>query len=265
MKLLIWNVNGIRAISKKQVLPKQTFHDFIKSYDIIVLNETKIDCKKIEASSDLLPNGYNAYHSCSSVKKGYSGVTILSKSLPINRIEPDFKDVEGRIVILEYDKFILVGVYVPNAGQADVSTKMPKRLQYRTKNWDVKFRSLITQLERKKFVIIAGDLNVANQEIDVHESGRNKRQAGYTVAERDGFAQLLQDTTMVDLWRRMHPNKVQYTYFDYRTRARNRNAGWRIDYVLVSKNIYNEFKSCNILENVVGSDHIPIEITFKLL
>lgn len=259
MKILLWNINGIRAISKKNVLPNKTFSDFIKSYDIIVFNETKIDCKKLEELSHLIPENYHAYHSCCSTKKGYSGVSVMSKSAAIRRIEPDFKDNEGRLVILEYPKFILIGVYVPNSGSTDLKTKKPKRLPYRI-NWNDKFQSMITRLEKTKPVIVAGDMNVAFTEMDVHQSGRNKKHAGYTDEERNGFANLLQETTLIDLWRRMHPSKVQYTYFDYRTKARNRNAGWRIDYILISKSIYRLIKSCNILGNVIGSDHVPLEI-----
>lgn len=260
MKIVVWNVNGLRAVSKKNVRTEKSFHEFIRGYDVVVLNETKIDCDKLKSQSDvLIPSAFSAYHSCAR-KKGYSGVSILTKQTPLRRIQPSFDDDEGRIVILEYATFILVGVYVPNSGSTDTKTKMPKRIAHRTNVWDAQFRDMCISLEKIKPIIVAGDCNVAFTELDLHSPKTNRRQAGFTDAERNGFAHLLQDTTLIDLWRLIHPNKVQYTYYDYRTKARERNAGWRIDYFLVSKHIYNLCRSCDILADVVGSDHVPVEL-----
>lgn len=257
MKLLFWNINGLRAISKKQVKPNVSFSKFISSYDIVVLNETKIDMQKLNEKSYFCEE-YFCYHSCSKVKKGYSGVSILSKVKPIKRIDPPFDDDEGRIVALEYDDFILVGVYVPNSGMINKETKLPKRLHYRTQIWDKQFIDMCANLCRKKEVIVTGDFNVAKEDIDVYQAGRNERHAGFTVEEKKHFHKLLNQ--FIDVWRSRNPNKVEYTYFDYRSRARERNAGWRIDYVLATKSIEKKINHCKILKTIIGSDHLPIEV-----
>lgn len=258
MKLLLWNVNGIRAIVKKEIAQ---FYDLISTYDIVVLNETKIDCKKL---TPLIPDQFMGFHSCSTAKIGYSGVSILTKKAPLRRIDPPFEDDEGRVVILEFETYILIGVYVPNAGPTDPNTKMPKRIHFRSQEWDNKFKGLCNQMNAIKPIVVAGDCNVALTEIDVHPSARNKRHAGFTEIERNNFGRLLQDCELIDLWRLMNPSKVQYSYFDYRTKARNRNAGWRIDYILVSKSIYAKCKGCEILRHVQGSDHVPVELVIAI-
>lgn len=257
MRLLIWNINGLRAISKKEVRPNVSFQRFIGTYDIVVLNETKVS-EGILQQNPLLPAFPYMYHSHSSALKGYSGVSILSKIEPVEILEPSFDDPEGRLVILEFPTFILVGVYVPNAGQTDSGTRYPKRHHYRTKEWDIQFRGLCSSLERKKPVIVMGDLNVAHTEMDVHNPNKNTRHAGFTIEERENFDNLLNSTTLVDVWRLKHPAKVQYSYFDYRTKARMRNAGWRIDYALVSKRLLRRVGRCEIIVNATGSDHQPL-------
>ena len=261
MKFALWNVNGLRAISKKEVHPDISFLQFISKYDIVVLNETKIGKDQIQNHPNLIPNNFYEFHSHSTVRLGYSGVSILTKIKPIKRIEPPFQDNEGRIVILEYDAFILVGVYVPNAGPVNKETQKPKRHSYRITNWDSKFRNMCIELEKKKSLVIMGDLNVAYADIDVYAPTKLHKQAGFTSEERNNFKLLLESTSLIDAWRQKHPDLVKFSYFDYRSKARQRNAGWRIDYILVSNNLYERIQSCSILSHIVGSDHLPISFT----
>ena len=263
MKLLLWNVNGLRAISKKEVGTDTNFQSFIKPFDIVVLNETKIGETQMNECSGLFSDHKYAYHSYSTTKKGYSGVSIVSKIEPISRIYPPFEDDEGRLVILEFESFILVGVYVPNAENADKSTKLPVRLTRRTEVWDKQFRSMCSELEKRKSLIILGDLNVAHMDVDVYAPSRLGHHAGFTKQERENFGRLLNTTTLVDTWRLKHPTKIEYSYFDYRTKARSRNVGWRIDYALISKDIYESVKTCEIITAAHGSDHLPLKLILK--
>lgn len=262
MKLLLWNVNGIRAISKKVVKGTSTFDSFIKPYDIVVLNETKINETAL-ANTPLCQTHKYSYHSHSKKKQGYSGVSILSKIEPIAELAPPFEDEEGRLVILEYHTFILIAVYVPNSGVLDKRTNAPKRIDYRTTVWDKQFRSLCMKLEKVKPLIIAGDMNVAHEDIDVYNASRLHNHSGFTDSERDNFRKLLSSTSLIDVWRNKHPSTVKFSFFDYRTKARNRNAGWRIDYFLVSKSLDKKVSSCDILDSVYGSDHLPIRLVIN--
>jgi exodeoxyribonuclease III len=258
MRLLHWNINGLRSICKKEIADGITFKQFIHEYDIIVLNETKIDSSRI-GEIGCIGDGYHMYHAFAD-KKGYSGVSILTKQAPLRELKPSFKDNEGRVVILEYSEFILVGVYVPNSGQTIKPSIAPKRIGFRTTTWDPQFQLLCSKLEKKKPLIVLGDLNVAYTEMDLANPTKNKYHAGFTDAERNNFGILLESTRLVDIWRYRHPSKVEYTYFDYRTRARDRNAGWRIDYALISKEILDQVVRCNILSDIKGSDHVPLEL-----
>lgn len=260
MKLLLWNVNGLRAISKKEVDKKTLFENFITGYDVVVLNETKIGESAMSSKKHLIPEVFQSYNSHSSIKKGYSGVSILTKKKPVRRIEPLFNDEEGRMVILEFDTFILVGVYVPNSGTINKETNKPKRHQFRTETWDIQFRDMCIRLEKQKPLIILGDLNVAYTDMDVYAPDRLHKAAGFTKEERENFGRLLSSTTLIDCWRRKHPYAIQYSFFDYRSKARSRNAGWRIDYALISKELYSSIQGCEILSNIVGSDHLPLEV-----
>ena len=262
MKLLLWNVNGLRAISQKNVEPNVSFSTFLEKYDIVVLNETKISESQIKSRVDIIPETFHAYHSHSQTKQGYSGVSILSTTEPIRRIKPTFKDEEGRLVILEFKSFILIGVYTPNAGTFDKVIDKPKRHSYRTKTWDLKFRSMCIDLEKTKPLIVLGDLNVAYTEMDIYDPNKFHNHAGFTLEERNNFGYLLETTSLIDVWRREHPTRVEYSFFNYRSNARARNAGWRIDYALVSKSLYNKISSCNILSRVMGSDHLPLALYF---
>ena len=261
MKLLLWNVNGIRAISKKEVEPSRTFDSFISKYDIVILNETKIS--EDQLTDQYLNTHTYCYHSHSVVKRGYSGVCILTNEKPLQRLSPPFSDDEGRVVILEFRAFILIGVYTPNSGTTDAKTKKPKRIEYRTTTWDNQFRALCKKLEKKKPLIVAGDLNVAHQDCDVYNPTGLRKHAGFTEDERSNFQQLIDRTNLVDAWRNKHPTKIQYSYFDYRSKARSRNAGWRIDYFLVSSNLSSKVSSCEIVDSIVGSDHLPVRLNLN--
>ena len=263
MKLLLWNVNGLRSIVRKEVEPHVPFWQFIKKYDIVVLNETRISANQLE-KLNLIPEAFHAYHTHSQTKQGYSGVSILTKRLPIKRIHPTFNDDEGRVVILEYESFIVIGVYAPNAGTFDKTLNKPKRHTFRTKKWDVQFRTMCSKLEKKKPLIVLGDLNVAHEDIDVYDPTKFQNHAGFTTEERKNFDTLLSSTSLLDVWRAKHPSKVSYSFFNYRSNAKSRNAGWRIDYALVSKSIIGKSSACSILSKASGSDHYPISLNMNM-
>ena len=254
MKIVSWNVNGIRAILKKD------FSSSINtlSPDILCLQETK--AQKEEVVSALTNFNEFQLFSNSADKKGYSGTTILSKIKPLNVINDmgvDEHGSEGRIQCAEYKNFYLVNVYVPNSGQ------QLDRLEYR-KQWDHDFLKYLKQLGETKPVIVCGDLNVAHQPIDLKNPKSNyNKTAGFTQIEIDGMVTLI-DSGFVDIFRTLHPKEIAYTYWSYRFKARERNVGWRIDYFLVSKSLVGKVKSVNILSNIYGSDHCPIslEMTF---
>ncbi len=252
MRVMIWNVNGIRAIQKKRVLDDLDFESYISSSncDIVCFNETKICLDKLQ-KLNLFTDYLYQYHSNSCNKKGYSGVSIYSKIMPLK--EHAFaENSEGRVVCLEYHKFILVAVYQPNSGSTLA------RIEYRVNKWATVFLQFIKRLQKSKPVMIVGDMNVARSSLDVKDASRHTHSAGYTESERIAFDKLLNDCNLVDSWRIRHPNSVEYTYFDYRSRARERNAGWRIDYVLCSSALDSLIKSVSICSNVMGSDHVPL-------
>ena len=248
MKLISWNVNGIRAVVKK---------DFINQVsemepDILCLQETKAQDDQVkEALADL--SGYCIY-SNSAERKGYSGTAILSKKEPIG-VTYDLgvkdHDQEGRVITAEFENFFLVNTYVPNSGQKLV------RLDYRG-TWDEALRNHLVKLEEKKPVMLCGDLNVAHQPIDIARPDSNyNKSAGYTQQEIDGLTAHL-NAGYVDSWRENHPDEVKYSWWSYRMGARKKNIGWRLDYFLVSKALFPEVKETFILSNVMGSDHCPV-------
>lgn len=247
MKLLLWNINGLRAISKKYVCNEKLFSDYIynKKCDFVCLNETKIDNETAIKNNFLEKFNYKYYSNSS--KKGYSGVAIFTNHKPIN-ITTDW-DSEGRVCILEYTNFILVCVYVVNSG-----VKL-KRLDYRL-SWDKKFYDLVYKLKQNKKVIICGDMNVAAENIDVYNMEKHQRSAGFTVEEQTNYKNLCE--SFIDVYRHIYPNKKEYTYFDYRSKARERNAGWRIDSFLVDERLKNKIKKIKIDNKVSGSDHLPV-------
>lgn len=254
MKIISWNVNGIRAIVKKD------FFETIKQLnpDTLCLQETKAQDDEVEKA--LLPlNDYSQYYN-SANKKGYSGTTILSKTKPL-KITCDMAisehDAEGRIQCAEYKDFYLVNVYVPNSGQ-----KL-ERLEYR-KQWDIDFLAYLKSLEKTKPVIIAGDFNVAHKPIDLKNDKVNyNKTAGYTQIEIDGMDNFIK-AGFIDSFRYFHPEETAYTYWSYRFKSRERNTGWRIDYILVSNALVEKIKSVNILSDYYGSDHCPISLEIEL-
>ncbi len=254
MNLISWNVNGLRAIAKKNF-----FEDLKKmNPDILCIQETKAQEDEVKKSLSQLSD-YNIYIN-SAERKGYSGISILSKTKPItivNNMGIEVHDHEGRVICAEYQDFFLVNVYVPNSGQ-----KL-ERLDYR-KKWDVDFLKYLKNLENKKPVIIAGDFNVAHQPMDLKNDKANyNKTAGYTQIEIDGMDNLL-SAGFIDSFRNLHPNKVEYTYWSYRFKSRERNTGWRIDYFLMSKSIVEKVKAANILSDYYGSDHCPIGLEINL-
>jgi exodeoxyribonuclease III len=248
MKLISWNVNGIRAVVKKD------FGELVKSLnpDVLCLQETKAqDDQVLEALADL--NGYNIY--CNSAdKKGYSGTAILTKTKPLlvtKDINIAEHDTEGRVLCAEYSDYYLVTVYVPNSGSE------LKRLGYR-QTWDLAFCAYLQNLEKTKPVIVCGDLNVAYQPIDLARPKENfNKSAGYMQEEIDGF-DLFIKAGFVDSFRFSHPEKAKYSWWSYRAGARKRNIGWRIDYFLTSPTLTSKYKNADICTEVHGSDHCPV-------
>jgi exodeoxyribonuclease-3 len=251
MKIISWNINGIRAITQKDF-----FDDIAKlDPDILCLQETKAQEEEVaEALAQM--EGYHKYYN-SAERKGYSGVAVLSKKEPKN-VTYDMgvaeHDNEGRVICAEYNDFYLVNVYVPNSGQ-----KL-ERLEYR-KGWDADFKNYLKNLEKTKPVILCGDLNVAHRPMDLKNDKSNyNKTAGYTQIEIDGMDNLL-NAGFTDSFRHFHPDAVAYTYWSYRFKARERNVGWRIDYFLLSDALVEKVEKVDILSKYYGSDHCPIQLS----
>ena len=250
MKLISWNVNGLRAVIKKN------FHAFVEaeSPDILCLQETKMQ----EGQADIGLEEYHAYW-CSAEKKGYSGTLTLTKEEPLSvsyGMGIEEHDHEGRIVTLEFPSFYSVNVYVPNSRNELV------RLDYRME-WEDAFRGFIKNLEKTKPVIICVDMNVAHKEIDLKNPKTNRRNAGFTDEERGKMTELL-DSGLIDSCRYFHPDAVDiYSWWSYRFRAREKNAGWRIDYFLVSESLKDKMVRAEILTEVYGSDHCPVLLEIR--
>jgi exodeoxyribonuclease III len=259
MKIIAWNVNGLKAINKKVNL--NTFLEKNKP-DIFCMSETKLSCPffKIENELKGKVKGYKyRYWNVSQMKAGYSGTTIWCKKEPIS-VKYGIKkyDLEGRVITIETKKFYLVHVYTPNSGQT------LQRLDYRVKEWDKHFRHYIKKLDKSKPVILCGDLNVAHQEIDIANPSGNRRNAGFTNEERKNFTKLLDKTKLVDTFRYLNPKVTEkYSFWSYRFNSRNKNKGWRIDYFLVSKRLVKKVKQSDILTKQLGSDHAPITLSLS--
>ena len=246
MKLVSWNVNGLRACVGKG------FEDSFKALnaDVFCLQETKMQ----EGQLDLQFPGYESYWNYAD-KKGYSGTAIYTRVKPLSvtmDMGIDQHDHEGRVIAAEYEKFYLVCVYVPN------SQDELKRLDYRMQ-WEDDFRAYVTALAEKKSVVICGDLNVAHEEIDLKNPSSNRRNAGFTDEERGKFNELL-SAGFIDSWRMLNPDTVKYSWWSYRFQARQRNAGWRIDYFLVSDSLRDSVTGAEIHNEILGSDHCPVEL-----
>lgn len=246
MKFISWNVNGLRACVGKN------FENQFKELDadFFCLQETKMQ----EGQLDLQFEGYESYWNYAE-KKGYSGTAIYTKHKPLNvsyGMGVEEHDHEGRIITLEYDQFYLVTCYTPNS-----QTEL-KRLDYRM-TWEDDFRKFLKSLDAKKPVVICGDLNVAHEEIDIKNPKTNRRNAGFTDEEREKMTVLLNDG-FTDSFRYLHPDEVTYSWWSYRFKAREKNAGWRIDYFLVSNRIKEQITEAKIHTEIMGSDHCPVEV-----
>lgn len=246
MKLISWNVNGIRAITKKG------FWEYFdkEDADIFCIQETKMQ----EGQLDLEKEEYNVFLN-SAEKKGYSGTAIWTKTKPLSvfyGIGKENFDNEGRVITLEFEKFFLINCYTPN------SKRELERLEYRVE-WEKEFRDYLNKLKEKKEIILCGDLNVAHNEIDLKNPSQNRKSAGFTDEEREEFTKLLNDG-YIDTFRYLYPDVEKYTWWSYITRARSRNAGWRIDYFVLSEGLKENLKDSVIRNDILGSDHCPVEI-----
>jgi exodeoxyribonuclease-3 len=250
MKLISWNVNGLRACMNKG------FEDFLRASgaDAFCLQETKMQREQ----ADFVFDGYEEYWN-SAEKKGYSGTAIFSKNAPLNvtyGIGIEEHDKEGRVITAEYENFYLVTVYTPN------SQRELARLDYRMV-WEDVFRAYLLELDKKKPVIVCGDLNVAAEEIDLKNPKTNRKNAGFTDEERAKFREL-KAAGFVDTFRHLHPEEVKYSWWSYMFKAREKNAGWRIDYFVVSERIADKVQAAEIHTEILGSDHCPVSIEIDL-
>lgn len=254
LKILSWNVNGIRAQVGKD------FYNTVKNLnpDLLCIQETKAQPETMPDLKKEL-NGYELYLN-SAVQKGYSGTAVLSRIKPLGvtlDLGKEEHDQEGRVITLEFDSFYLVNVYVPNSGQE------LKRLDYR-KEWDRELLAHLKKLDSKKPVIFTGDLNVAHKPVDLARPDENyNKTAGYTQVEIDGISKIL-DSGFTDTYRMLNKDRVQYSYWSMRFRAREKNLGWRIDYFLVSNRLAGKVKDAYILDQVMGSDHCPVGIDVEV-
>lgn len=250
MKFISWNVNGIRACMTKG------FMDFFKEVDadIFCLQETKLQAGQIEMDLE----GYHQYWNYAE-KKGYSGTAIFTKKEPISvayGLGIEEHDKEGRVITLEFDDFYFITVYTPNS-QTELA-----RLSYRM-TWEDDFKKYLKKLEEKKPVIFCGDLNVAHKEIDLKNPKTNRKNAGFTDEERNKFTELM-DAGFIDTFRYFYPEQEGiYSWWSYRFKAREKNAGWRIDYFLTSASMKERLVSAKIHTEILGSDHCPVELVIK--
>lgn len=250
LKLISWNVNGIRACCDKG------FRDAFKALDadFFCLQETKMQAGQLDLSFD----GYTSYWNYAE-KKGYSGTAIFTRHQPLEvtyGLGIDEHDHEGRVITLEMENFYLVTVYTPNSQDG------LKRLDYRM-TWDDDFRAYLQRLDEKKPVLVCGDLNVAHKEIDLKNPKTNRMNAGFTDQEREKF-QLLLDAGFIDTFRHFYPDQANiYSWWSYRFKAREKNAGWRIDYFLASSRLSNQLEGAKIHTDIFGSDHCPVEVTLN--
>lgn len=251
MKFISWNVNGLRACMGKGF---KEFFDEIDA-DAFCLQETKLQ----EGQIDFAPEGYHAYWNYAE-KKGYSGTAIFAKQEPISvryGLGIEEHDHEGRVITLEYEKFFLITVYVPN------SQDELKRLDYRM-TWEDAFFDYVKKLEETKPVIYCGDLNVAHKDIDLKNPSSNHHNAGFTDEERGKFQRAL-DNGLVDTFRYFYPDQKEiYSWWSYRFNSRARNAGWRIDYFVTSEALKDQLKDAKIHTEILGSDHCPVELTVEI-
>ena len=244
MKFISWNVNGLRAAINKG------FMDFFNEMDadIFALQETKMQPHQLELD---LPGYHQYFHSAE--KKGYSGTAVFTKVKPISvsfDFEKEIHNDEGRVITLEFEDFYFVNAYVPNSKEGLT------RVDYRME-WEDELRSYLSELDKIKPVVYCGDLNVAHNEIDLKNPKSNRKNAGFSDEERAKFGELL-DAGFKDTYRTLYPEKIEYSWWSYRFNARANNAGWRIDYFVVSTRLMDEVKEAKIYTDVLGSDHCPV-------
>ncbi|XP_059462906.1 DNA-(apurinic or apyrimidinic site) endonuclease, chloroplastic isoform X2 [Corylus avellana] len=261
VKLISWNVNGLRALLKLEGSSAFQLSQR-EDFDVLCLQETKLQEKDVENIKQCLIDGYeNSFWTCSVSKLGYSGTAIISRIKPLSvryGLGISDHDSEGRLVTAEFDSFYLLNGYVPNSGDG------LKRLSYRVTQWDPALSNYMKELEKSKPVILTGDLNCAHEEIDIYNPAGNKRSAGFTDEERQSFGTNFLSRGFVDTFRRQHPGVVGYTYWGYRHGGRKTNRGWRLDYFLVSESMADKVYDSYILADVGGSDHCPIGLVLKL-
>ena len=250
MKLISWNVNGLRAAYNKG------FCDIFKDLDadIFSLQETKMQPEQLDINFD----GYYKYMN-SAKRKGYSGTAVFTKIKPIDvfyGIDIEEHDQEGRVITLEFEKFYLVNCYTPN------SKRELERLEYRVK-WEEDFRNYLVSLNKSKPVVLCGDLNVAHEEIDLKNPSTNHHNAGFTDEERNEMTNLL-NAGFIDSFRFLNPLAQEYSWWSYMGNAREKNIGWRIDYFIVSDKLKNSIKGASIHQEIMGSDHCPIELDLDI-
>ena len=255
MKLISWNVNGLRAAVNKG------FDDFFKkeNADIFCIQETKMQEDQLDENIKGIFKEYNSYWN-SAEKKGYSGTAIFTKKKPMNvtyGIGIEEHDKEGRVITLEFENFFMVNCYTPNA------KRELERLDYRMV-WEDEFRKYLLKLNESKPVVMCGDLNVAHEEIDLKNPKTNRRNAGFTDEERGKMTELL-NAGFTDTFRYLYPDKPDmYTWWSYMFKAREKNVGWRIDYFIVSKSIENKIKESYIYSEIMGSDHCPVGLALEI-
>ncbi|AHK51266.1 MULTISPECIES: exodeoxyribonuclease III [Bacillus amyloliquefaciens group] len=252
MKLISWNVNGLRAVMKK--IDINTYVQETAA-DILCLQETKVQ----DGQVSLQPEGYHAYWNYA-VKKGYSGTAVFSKEKPLHVLYGlgiDDHDQEGRVITLEFEHVFVVNCYTPNAKRG------LERIDYRLQ-WEADFKDYLQKLDRKKPVILCGDLNVAHREIDLKNPKANRKNAGFSEQEREAFSALL-NAGFTDSFRYLYPDQEgAYSWWSYRTNAREKNIGWRLDYVIVSDRLKQRISQAAICADIMGSDHCPVEMTLDL-
>ncbi len=255
MKLISWNVNGLRAVVNKG------FKEFFKEIDadIFCIQETKMQEEQLDENILEIFEGYNAYWN-SAEKKGYSGTAIFTKQKPLNvtyGIGKEEHDKEGRVITLEFEKFYMVNIYTPN------SKRELERLDYR-QLWEDEIRAYLLKLKENKSVVMCGDLNVAHTEIDLKNPKTNRKNAGFTDEERAKMTELL-NAGFVDTYRYKYPEvEGKYSWWSYMFHAREKNAGWRIDYFIVSENLKDKIEDAKILDDIYGSDHCPVELDLNI-
>ena len=255
MKLISWNVNGLRAVVNKG------FKEFFKEIDadIFCIQETKMQEAQLDENILEIFEGYNAYWN-SAEKKGYSGTAIFTKQKTLNvtyGIGKEEHDKEGRVITLEFEKFYIVNIYTPN------SKRELERLDYR-QLWEDEIRAYLLKLKENKPVVMCGDLNVAHTEIDLKNPKTNRKNAGFTDEERAKMTELL-NAGFVDTFRYKYPEvEGKYSWWSYMFHAREKNAGWRIDYFIVSENLKDKIEDAKILDDIYGSDHCPVELDLNI-